>query len=267
VLAEISRLAESGVREVTLLGQNVNAYRGPTGDGTIADLALLITYVAEIPGIERIRFTTSHPAEFNDRLIEAFAHTPRLAAQLHLPVQSGSDRVLGMMKRGYTRAQYVEKLRRLREVRPGISISSDFIIGFPTETEADFQATMALIDEVRFDNAYSFIYSKRPGTPAAMLVDNITQEEKERRLQVLQQRIQELAREYSHRMLGSVQRVLVERHSSKRADQLTGRTENNRWVNFDGDARLIGQFADVVITEALPNSLRGRVLVRESVAA
>jgi tRNA-2-methylthio-N6-dimethylallyladenosine synthase len=267
VLAEVVQLAEQGVREVTLLGQNVNAYRGRMEDGDEADLALLIELIAGIEGIARIRYTTSHPAEFSDRLIEVYGRVPQLVSHLHLPVQSGSDRILGMMKRGYTRAQYADKLRRLRELRPGISLSSDFIVGFPTETEADFQATLDLVEEIGFDHSYSFIYSQRPGTPAALLVDNVPQAEKEERLQRLQARITAQAQAYSRAMVGTVQRVLVERRSAKSTRQLAGRTENNRWVNFDGPdsnyGRLIGQLVDIEITEALPNSLRGRVLTRE----
>ncbi|HXG28533.1 MAG TPA: tRNA (N6-isopentenyl adenosine(37)-C2)-methylthiotransferase MiaB [Nevskiales bacterium] len=263
VLAEVAQLAEQGVREVTLLGQNVNAYRGRMEDGDEADLALLIELIAGIEGIARIRYTTSHPAEFSDRLIEVYGRVPQLVSHLHLPVQSGSDRILGMMKRGYTRAQYADKVRRLRELRPDISLSSDFIVGFPTETEADFQATLELVADIGFDHSYSFIYSKRPGTPAALLVDNVPQAEKEARLQRLQARITAQAQAYSRAMVGSRQRVLVERRSAKSARQLAGRTENNRWVNFDGDERLIGQLVDIEITEALPNSLRGRVLTRE----
>jgi tRNA-2-methylthio-N6-dimethylallyladenosine synthase len=263
VLAEVAQLAEQGVREITLLGQNVNAYRGRMEDGDEADLALLIELIAGIEGIARIRYTTSHPAEFSDRLIEVYGRVPQLVSHLHLPVQSGSDRILGMMKRGYTHAQYADKVRRLRELRPDIALSSDFIVGFPTETEADFQATLDLVEAIGFDHSYSFIYSKRPGTPAALLVDNVPQAEKEERLQRLQARITAQAQAYSRAMVGTVQRVLVERRSAKSARQLAGRTENNRWVNFDGDARLIGQLVDLEITEALPNSLRGRVLTRE----
>jgi tRNA-2-methylthio-N6-dimethylallyladenosine synthase len=262
VLAEVAQLAAQGVREVTLLGQNVNAYRGRMEDGDEADLALLIELIAGLEGLERIRYTTSHPAEFSDRLIEVYGRVPKLVNHLHLPVQSGADRILGMMKRGYTRAQYAEKVRRLRALRPDISLSSDFIVGFPTETEADFQATLALVEEIGFDHSYSFLYSKRPGTPAALLVDTVPQAEKEARLQRLQARITAQAQAYSRAMVGSVQRVLVERRSTKSPRQLAGRTENNRWVNFDGDARLIGQLVDIEITEALPNSLRGRVLTR-----
>ncbi|HWP95037.1 MAG TPA: tRNA (N6-isopentenyl adenosine(37)-C2)-methylthiotransferase MiaB [Gammaproteobacteria bacterium] len=259
VIAEVARLAEQGVREVTLLGQNVNAYRGPLADGTPADLALLIRYVAEIDGIERIRFTTSHPVEFTDSLIEAFRDVPKLADYLHLPVQSGSDRILAAMKRGHTVLEYKAKIRRLREVRPDISLSSDFIVGFPGETERDFEQTMRLIEEVRFDQAFSFIYSRRPGTPAASFPDDVTPEEKHRRLERLQARVHELNHEYCKRMLGTVQRVLVERRATKDARQLAGRTSSNRWVNFHGPDTLLGRFADVLITEVLPNSLRGRL--------
>ncbi len=260
VIAEIVMLAEQGVREVNLLGQNVNAYRGPMHDGTVADLALLVHYIAAIDGIERIRYTTSHPAEFSDALIQAYAETPKLVDHLHLPVQSGSDRILRMMKRGYTAADYIEKIRKLREIRPNISISSDFIVGFPTETEEDFQATMALIEEIGFDQSFSFIYSPRPGTPAAQLVDNIPADEKSRRLQHLQATINANARRISEAMVGTVQTVLVDGTSKKDPRQLAGRTENNRVVNFDGQPRLIGQFVQVRITEAMPNSLRGEIV-------
>jgi tRNA-2-methylthio-N6-dimethylallyladenosine synthase len=260
VMDEVSALADQGVHEVTLLGQNVNGYAGVMQDGSTADLATLIHYVAELDGIERIRFTTSHPAEFNDSLIEAYANVPKLAAHLHLPVQSGSDRILAQMKRGYTTLEYKQRIRRLREARPGIVVSSDFIIGFPGETEHDFAATLRLVEEVGFDQSFSFVYSRRPGTPAASLPDDVTQEEKHRRLEILQQRLSSNAHEISERMVGSVQRVLVERPSKKNPRQLAGRTENNRWVNFDGPPELIDRFADVVITEALKNSLRGRLL-------
>lgn len=260
VIAEIVMLAEQGVREVNLLGQNVNAYRGPMHDGTIADLALLVHYIAAIDGIERIRYTTSHPAEFSDALIQAYADVPQLVSHLHLPVQSGSDRILRMMKRGYTAAEYIEKIRKLRQIRPDISISSDFIIGFPTETEEDFQATMALIEEIGFDQSFSFIYSPRPGTPAAQLVDNIPPEEKSRRLQHLQATINANAQRISQAMVGSVQNVLVTQPSKKDPHQLAGRTENNRVVNFAGHPRLIGRFVQVRITEAMPNSLRGELV-------
>jgi tRNA-2-methylthio-N6-dimethylallyladenosine synthase len=260
VITEVVKLAEQGVREITLLGQNVNAFRGEMHDGTQADLATLIHYVAEVDGVERIRFTTSHPVEFTDSLIEAYALVPKLASFLHLPVQSGSDRVLSLMKRGHTALEYKQKIRRLREARPNLSISSDFIVGFPGETEKDFQATMDMIDEIGFDQSFSFIYSARPGTPAASLPDDVSHQEKQQRLSLLQQRISQNAMEISQGMVGSVQRVLVEKHSKKDPRQLAGRTENNRWVNFDGPESLINQFVDVHITEGLPNSLRGRLL-------
>jgi tRNA-2-methylthio-N6-dimethylallyladenosine synthase len=269
VMAEIASLARQGVREINLLGQNVNAYRGPLADGTLCDLGTLIYGVARVPGIERIRFTTSHPVEFNDALIEAYRDVPQLANYLHLPVQAGSDRILAAMKRGYTTLEYKQKIRKLRAVRPDISISSDFIIGFPGETERDFAATLQLIDEIGFDQSFSFVYSRRPGTPAASLPDEVTQAEKLQRLQTLQARINANARAISERMVGTVQRILVERPAKKDARQLAGRTENMRWVNFDGPATLLNQFADVLITEALPNSLRGRWLsepARESEA-
>lgn len=260
VMAEIRALAEQGVREVNLLGQNVNAYNGPMDDGTPCDLGTLIYCVADVPGIERIRFTTSHPVEFKDSLIEAYRDVPQLANYLHLPVQAGSDRILAAMKRGYTALEYKQKIRKLRAVRPDISISSDFIVGFPGETERDFEATMNLIAEVGFDQSFSFIYSRRPGTPAASLPDDVTHEQKQQRLEILQARINQQAMEISRRMVGTVQRVLVERPAKKDARQLAGRTENMRWVNFDGPHALINQFADVLITEAMPNSLRGRLV-------
>ena len=259
VMTEIRSLAAQGVREITLLGQNVNAYNGPMNDGTLCDLGTLIYYVAEVPGIERIRFTTSHPVEFKDSLIEAYRDIPQLANYLHLPVQSGSDRILSAMKRGYTTLEYKQKIRKLRAVRPDISLSSDFIIGFPGETQRDFDSTMGLIAEVGFDQSFSFIYSRRPGTPAASLPDDVTYEEKQQRLGLLQSRIDQQAQAISRSMVGSVQRVLVERPSKKDAQQLAGRTENMRWVNFDGPQALINRFANVLITEALPNSLRGRL--------
>jgi tRNA-2-methylthio-N6-dimethylallyladenosine synthase len=267
VMAEVRALAEQGVREINLLGQNVNAYRGPMDDGTICDLATLIFYVAEVEGIERIRFTTSHPVEFTDALIEAYRDVPQLANYLHLPVQAGSDRILAAMKRGYTALEYKQKIRKLREVRPDISISSDFIVGFPGETAKDFEATMNLIADVGFDQSFSFIYSRRPGTPAASLPDDVTPEEKQQRLALLQARINQQAMAISQRMVGTVQRVLVERPSKKDSRQLAGRTENMRWVNFDGPETLINQFADVLITEALPNSLRGRLVTSDADAA
>jgi len=263
VITEVVKLTQQGVKEIHLLGQNVNAFRGEMHDGTQADLATLIHYVAAVEGVERIRFTTSHPVEFTDSLIEAYAEVPELASFLHLPVQSGSDRILSLMKRGHTVLEYKQKIRRLREARPNLSISSDFIIGFPGETEKDFQATMDLIGEIGFDQSFSFIYSARPGTPAASLPDDVDQDEKHKRLSILQQRINQKAREISQGMVGSVQRVLVERNSKKDSKQLAGRTENNRWVNFDGPSELINQFATVLITEGLPNSLRGRLQTTE----
>jgi tRNA-2-methylthio-N6-dimethylallyladenosine synthase len=257
VIHEVATLAEQGVREVNLLGQNVNAYRGPMHDGEIADLALLIRYVAAIDGIDRIRFTTSHPLEVSDSLIEAFAEVPELVSFLHLPVQSGSDRILALMKRGHSALEYKDKLRRLRRARPGISISSDFIVGFPGETNADFEATMDLVTEVGFDQSFSFIYSQRPGTPAAALPDDVPHSVKQQRLARLQAQINHQVQVISRRMVGEVHRVLVEGPSRKDPAQLAGRTENNRVVNFSGPASLIGQFADLRITEALPNSLRG----------
>ena len=258
VIAEVVQLAAQGVREINLLGQNVNAYRGPMHDGSIADLATLIYYVAAVDGVDRIRFTTSHPVEFTDSLVQAYAEVPKLANYLHLPVQHGSDRILAAMKRGHTALEYKQKIRRLREARPDISIASDFIVGFPGETDRDFEATMNLIADVGFDQSFSFTYSARPGTPAANLRDDTPMAVKKERLQILQSRINQQAQAISDAMVGTTQRVLVEKVSKKSASQVTGRTENNRWVNFDADASLIGRFVDVVITEALPNSLRGR---------
>lgn len=260
VIAEIVELAEQGVREVNLLGQNVNAYRGPMHDGGIADLALLIHYVAAIDGIDRIRFTTSHPLEFSDNLIQAYAEEPKLAAHLHLPVQSGSDRILALMKRGHTVLEYKSKLRRLKAARPGISLSSDFIIGFPGETEADFEATMRLVREIGFDTSFSFVYSARPGTPAAGYPDDVPLDVKKARLSRLQERITAQAAAIGAAMVGTTQRILVERPARKNPVMLAGRTENNRVVNFHGPQALIGHFVEVRITEALPNSLRGRLL-------
>ncbi len=260
VIAETVQLAQKGVREITFLGQNVNAYQGPMADGDTASLGLLIRYAAKIDGIERIRFTTSHPVEFTDDLIEAYRDVPELASYLHLPVQSGSDRILAAMKRGHMVLEYKQKLRKLREARPDISISSDFIIGFPGETEKDFNDTMKLIADVGFDQSFSFIYSRRPGTPAASFADDVSIEEKKRRLALLQARVNQQARAISEAMVGTTQRVLVEKHSKKDARQLSGRTENMRWVNFDAPETLIGQFADIIITEAMPNSLRGRLV-------
>jgi tRNA-2-methylthio-N6-dimethylallyladenosine synthase len=263
VIAEVAALADQGVREVNLLGQNVNAYRGALADETLgeatADLALLIRYVAAIDGIDRIRFTTSHPVEFSDSLIEVYAEVPELVSFVHLPVQSGSDRILAAMKRGHTALEYRSKIRRLREARPGIGISSDFIVGFPGETERDFAATLNLVEEIGFDQSFSFIYSRRPGTPAADYPDEVPLADKKARLERLQARINDNARLYSQAMIGTIQRVLVERPSKKDSRQLAGRTENNRVVNFDGAADLIGGFVDLEITEALPNSLRGRI--------
>jgi tRNA-2-methylthio-N6-dimethylallyladenosine synthase len=264
VIAEVAQLAAQGVREVNLLGQNVNAYRGPMHDGEIADLALLIRYVAAIDGIDRIRFTTSHPVEFSDSLIEAYRDVPELVGFLHLPVQSGSDRVLMAMKRGHSAFEYKQKIRKLREARPDISISSDFIVGFPGESEQDFEHTMALIADIGFDQSFSFIYSRRPGTPAADLPDDVPQAVKQARLQRLQQVINTHAQTISRQMVGSVQKVLVDRPSRKNADELSGRTENNRVVNFAGSPDLIGQFVELRITEALPNSLRGELLATEA---
>jgi tRNA-2-methylthio-N6-dimethylallyladenosine synthase len=260
VVAECATLAEKGVKEINLLGQNVNAYRGPMHDGSTADLALLIHYVSAIDGIERIRFTTSHPVEFSHSLIDAYGEVPKLANYLHLPVQSGSDRVLSLMKRGHTVLEYKQKIRRIREKRPGISLSSDFIVGFPGETERDFEDTMKLIRDLEFDQSFSFIFSARPGTPAATLPDDVPLEVKKERLMRLQEQINRQAAKISKGMVGSTQRILVEGTSKKDPQQLSGRTENNRVVNFDGNQRLVGHFVDVVITEALSNSLRGRVL-------
>ena len=264
VLAEVAQLAAQGVREVNLLGQNVNAYRGTMHDSSIADLALLIQYVAAIDGIDRIRYTTSHPNEFSDSLIQAYADVPELVNHLHLPVQSGSDRILAAMKRNHMAIEYKSKIRKLRAIRPTISLSSDFIVGFPGETEQDFADTMKLINDVGFDHSFSFIYSARPGTPAANLPDNVPMDAKKTRLQTLQARLLEQAHAISQSMVGTVQRVLVERPAKKDPKQMAGRTENNRVVNFDGHARLIGKFVDLHITEALPNSLRGYVIAVES---
>jgi len=259
VVAEVVHLAGQGVREITFLGQNVNAYRGTMHDGSTCDLAYLIRFVAAIDGVQRIRFTTSHPLEFSASLVEAYRDVPKLAGFLHLPVQSGSDRILALMKRGHTAIEYKQKIRRLREARPGISISSDFIVGFPGETDRDFEETMNLIAEVGFDQSFSFIYSRRPGTPAASLPDEVPMAVKRQRLALLQARINQQAIEISQAMVGQTHRVLVERRAKKDARQLAGRTENMRWVNFDGPASLIGQFVDINVTEALPNSLRGRI--------
>lgn len=261
VVVEVAQLAAQGVREINLLGQNVNAYRGPYGDGEHADLGLLIRTIAEIDGVDRIRFTTSHPLEFSDSLVDAYRDVPQLANFLHLPVQAGSDRVLSAMKRGYTALEFKAKIRKLRAVRPDISISSDFIVGFPGETDADFEKTMKLIEDVGFDHSFSFIYSRRPGTPAADLEDTLTDAEKHARLSRLQARINEQAAAISQAMVGTVQTVLVEGPSRRDPNELTGKTENMRSVNFPGQARLVGQLVDVEITEAYSNSLRGRLVV------
>jgi tRNA-2-methylthio-N6-dimethylallyladenosine synthase len=266
IITEVASLANQGVREINLLGQNVNAFRGLMYDGQVADLATLIYYVAAVEGIDRIRFTTSHPVEFTDSLIQAYAEVPKLANFLHLPVQHGSDRILARMKRGHTTVEYKHKIRKLRKARPDISISSDFIVGFPGETDADFEATMNLIAEIGFDQSFSFIYSARPGTPAASFTDDTPMDTKKNRLQILQARINQQAREISRAMVGTIQSVLVERPSKKNPAQYAGRTENMRWVNFDGNASCIGQFQDIVITEALPNSLRGRLINTRAVA-
>ena len=260
VIAEISILARQGVREINLLGQNVNAYRGDTAEGDQADFALLLHYVAAIEGIDRIRYTTSHPCEFSDPLIQAYAEIPKLVDHLHLPVQSGSNSVLSRMKRGHQIEEYIEKIEQLRAIRPNISLSSDFIVGFPGETDAEFEQTMDLIDQIGFDLSFSFIYSARPGTPAAELPDEVPMAVKKLRLQRLQDRINTQAAQISAAMVGTTQRVLVEGPSRKNALQMSGRTENNRVVNFVGHPRLAGHFVDVVITEALPNSLRGRMV-------
>jgi len=258
VIAEVAHLAQGGVREVNLLGQNVNAYRGVSHTGEIVDFAELLHMVARIPGIERIRYTTSHPVEFSDALIDAYADIPQLVNHLHLPVQSGSDRILMAMKRGHTALEYKSKIRRLRKIRPDISLSSDFIIGFPGETEADFAATMKLLEDIGFDSSFSFIYSARPGTPAAELPDDTDEDTKKQRLAILQNRIIQQAQLISRRMVGSTQKILVTGVSKKDPGQLQGRTENNRVVNFSAsDHSLIGQFTHVEIMEALPNSLRG----------
>ncbi|WP_133130112.1 tRNA (N6-isopentenyl adenosine(37)-C2)-methylthiotransferase MiaB [Legionella yabuuchiae] len=263
VLAECYQLAEQGVREINLLGQNVNDYRGEMRNGDIADLALLIHYLAAIDGMDRIRYTTSHPVAFSDNLINAYAEVPELANHLHLPVQSGSDRILAMMKRGYTAMEYKSKIRKLRKVRPDIRLSTDIIVGFPGETDKDFEDTMNLVHEIGFDTSFSFIFSARPGTPAANLPDDTPMEVKKERLRILQDRLLLQAGRYSESMVGTNQRILITGRSKKREQQLAGRTECNRVVNFDGNPSLIGKFAEVVITEAQPNSLRGRLIVNE----
>ena len=259
MIQEVESLASRGVREIHLLGQNVNSYLGDI-DGDQADLAELIYYVADVPGVERIRFTTSHPMDFSDNLIQAYADIPALVDHLHLPVQSGSDRILEAMKRGHTAADYRERIRKLRAVRPNISLSSDFIVGFPGETEVEFEETMALIDEIGFDTSFSFIFSARPGTPAAGLADEIPETTKKAWLQTLQARIRDQAEAISQAMVGTEQRVLVMSEAKKGMGQLAARTENNRVVNFEGAPSLIGAFANLRITEALPNSLRGMLI-------
>ena len=263
VIYEIAQLAAQGVREVNLLGQNVNAYRGATFDGGICTFAELLRLVASIDGIDRIRFTTSHPIEFTDDIIDVYRDTPELVSFLHLPVQSGSDRILNLMRRTHTALEYKSIIRKLRKIRPDIQISSDFIVGFPGETQEDFQQTMKLIADVNFDLSYSFIYSARPGTPAADMEDTVSEEEKKQRLYILQERINQQAMQFSRQMLGTVQRVLVEGTSKKDTLEFTGRTENNRIVNFEGCADMIGKFVDVEITDVYPNSLRGKVIRTE----
>jgi tRNA-2-methylthio-N6-dimethylallyladenosine synthase len=265
VLTEVAELTDQGVREITLLGQNVNAYRGRMGDGEFADFALLLEYLAEMPGLGRIRFTTSHPKEFTQRLADVYTRVPQLVSHLHLPVQSGSDRILSAMKRGYTVLEYKSIVRRLRSIRPELSLSSDFIVGFPGESEADFDATLRLVEDLQFDHSFSFVYSKRPGTPAANLEDATPQEVKLERLHRLQARIDAQAQALSERMVGTTQRVLVEGVSKKNAAELSGRTANNRVVNFRGHPRVIGQFVDVAISAALPHSLRGEIQLQETV--
>lgn len=264
VLLEVAQLAEQGVREVNLLGQNVNAYRGETHDGEICYFSDLLRYVAAIDGIDRIRYTTSHPVEFTPDIIDAYADVPELVDHLHLPVQSGSDRILNLMKRGHTALEYKSTIRKLRKIRPNLSMSSDFIIGFPGESKADFEATMNLINDIGFDMSFSFIYSARPGTPAADLPDDVSEQEKKERLYLLQNRITQMAQQISRQMFGTEQRILVEGPSKKNPMELRGRTENNRVVNFEGPHSVIGQFVDVRITEALPNSLRGELIRTES---
>lgn len=264
VIAEVGQLAAQGVREINLLGQNVNAYRGPMHDGTMADLALLINYVAAVDGIERVRYTTSHPVEFSDSLIQAYAEVPELVNHLHLPVQSGSDRILAAMKRGHMALEYKSKIRKIREIRPDISMSSDFIVGFPGETDQDFEDTMQLIEDIGFDHCFSFIYSARPGTPASNIHDDTPMDVHKKRLNRLQKRITEMATVISQSMQGTKQRILIEGPSKKDPNEMMGRTENNRIVNFPGDISMVGKFVDVIITEAYSNSLRGEALAVES---
>jgi tRNA-2-methylthio-N6-dimethylallyladenosine synthase len=260
VLAEVAQLAAQGVKEVTLLGQNVNAYRGAMEDGEVADFALLLELVAEVPGIERLRFTTSHPREFTPRLVDCFASIPKLVSHLHLPVQSGSDRILAAMKRGYTVLEYKSIVRKLRAARADLSLATDIIVGFPGETEADFEATLRLVEEMNFDHSFSFVYSPRPGTPAASLTDDTPPEVHKQRLYCLQAQLNKQAAAISAAMVGTVQQVLAEGTSKKDVHELMGRTENNRVVNFAAPARLIGEFVAVRITQAMPNSLRGEVV-------
>ena len=260
VLAEVVGLVERGVREINFLGQNVNAYRGPKHDGGEADLAELIELTASIPQIGRIRFTTSHPVEFSERLIEVYGRVPKLVSHLHLPIQSGSDRILAAMKRGHTVLEYKSKVRKLRAIRPDLSLSTDLIIGFPGETESDFEATMKLVAEMNYDVSFSFVYSARPGTPAADLADDTPEARKLQRLQLLQHRLNQQAQDYARKMVGSEQTILVERPATKNPDELCGRTENNRLVNFAGPKALIGEFVTVRITQALTNSLRGELI-------
>jgi tRNA-2-methylthio-N6-dimethylallyladenosine synthase len=268
VMVEVAGLVGQGVKEITLLGQNVNAYRGSMGNGPeIADFALLIECIAELPGLQRIRFTTSHPKEFTQRLIDVYERVPQLVSHLHLPVQHGSDRILAAMKRGYSVLEYKSTVRKLRRVRPGISLSSDFIVGFPGETAADFDQLMRLVEDVGFDSSFSFVFSARPGTPAAALPDAMPQTEKLARLQRLQAQLEVQARAISQSRLGTRQRILVEGRSRKDASELMGRTECNRIVNFKGSARLVGQMIDVTITHALPHSLRGEPVLSETLAA
>ncbi|QLG89742.1 tRNA (N6-isopentenyl adenosine(37)-C2)-methylthiotransferase MiaB [Chitinibacter bivalviorum] len=263
VLVEVANLAQQGIKEIHLLGQNVNAYRGKMEDGEIADFATLLEYVHEIPGIERMRFTTSHPKEMTQRIIDCYKNLPKLVSHLHLPVQAGSDRVLVNMKRGYTTLEYKSLIRKLREARPDICMSSDFIVGFPGETEDDFERTMKLIEDVRFDASFSFVYSRRPGTPAADLGDDVPEEVKLARLKRLQARIEEFASEINQEMLGTVQRVIVEKISKKDSNELAGRTDNNRIVNFPGNPRLINQMVNVRITKVFPHTLGGELVIVE----
>jgi tRNA-2-methylthio-N6-dimethylallyladenosine synthase len=264
VITEVFELAQNGVREVTLLGQNVNAYTGRRHNGDLVDFAELLHYVAAVEGIERIRYITSHPIDFSEALIDAYTRLPALVNHLHLPVQSGSDRILKLMKRQYSVADYESIVHRLRERRPDLSLSSDFIIGFPGETEEDFEATVSLIDRIGFDQSFSFIYSARPGTPAADLTDGITHAEKQRRLAIIQQRLTASAQQASRAMVGTEQRILVDGYARRNPNQLSGRTENNRVVNFDGPENLLQHFVDVHITEALPNSLRARLVANRA---